>query len=66
VRGVAGRAAYVNVCRADKKPLPVLATQRTDTEAVVTGAGERSAVEEAAGHGVLIERPGLLFSRAQA
>jgi hypothetical protein len=52
--------------RTEKSFLPILATQRTDAEALAADAEQRGWGEEAARHRALVERLDLLISRAQA
>jgi len=67
-----GACAYANICehcpnfRSEATFLPILATQRTDAEALAADAEQRGWGEEAARHRALVERLDLLISRAQA
>jgi integrase len=67
-----GPCAYANICehcpnfRNDPAFLPVLATQRADTEALLADAEGRGWASEAARHRKLVERLDLLITRAQA
>ena len=67
-----GACAYANICehcpnfRTEASFLPILATQRTDAEALAADADKRGWGEEAARHRALVERLDLLISRAQA
>jgi hypothetical protein len=67
-----GARAYANICehcpnfRTEASFLPILATQRTDAEALAADAEQRGWAEEAARHRALVQRLDLLISRAQA
>ena len=66
-----GPCAYANICehcpnfRSDAGFLPILATQKTDAEALAADAEARGWGEEAARHRRLVERLDLLMARAE-
>jgi integrase len=66
-----GACAYANICehcpnfRSESAFLPILATQRTDAEALAADAEARGWGDEAARHRRLVERLDLLLSRAE-
>jgi integrase len=67
-----GACAYANICehcpnfRTDTTYLPVLAAQRTDTEALAEDAEARGWISEATRHRDLLTRLDTLISKAQA
>lgn len=66
-----GPCAYANICehcpnfRSEAGFLPILATQRTDAEALLADAEARGWGEEAARHRRLVERLDLLIQKAE-